>query len=143
MSGIERIGSGTGRRGLFSVAATRRLEARGGAGLAPFALMARAGEAVARLALALAPHARHVRVYAGPGHNGGDGVEAAVRLHERGTSVSVQLVAAAATPPPLLAEALARAARAGITVRTFDASGPGGDEAPDLVIDALLGIGAS
>ncbi|HEX2542793.1 MAG TPA: NAD(P)H-hydrate dehydratase [Caldimonas sp.] len=142
--GIERIGSGVGRRGLLSVAATRRLEVRGGAGLDPFALMARAGDAVARLAVALAPHAERVRVYAGPGHNGGDGIEAAVRLRELGKHATVLLVDAAAQPPALVGQALARGAQAGVPVRTFGASsGSTDDEAPDLVIDALLGIGAS
>ncbi len=144
MSRVERIHPGIGRRRLFDVAATRRIEVGAAAGLPSFALMARAGEAAAQLALALAPHAKHVRVYAGPGHNGGDGIEAATRLCEFGKRVSVRLVAAAAEPAPLVAEALARAARAGVAVQPFTGS-PAGDEdaPPGMVIDALLGIGAS
>ena len=42
--------------------------------------MRRAGLAVARLALALAPHATRVWIAAGPGNNGGDGLEAALHL---------------------------------------------------------------
>jgi hypothetical protein len=63
---IDRVGPAVGRRALFGVAATRRIEASAGAGLERFALMARAGEAAARLALALAPHARHLRRAGGP-----------------------------------------------------------------------------
>ena len=46
--------------------------------------MQRAGEAAARLALALAPHARRVWIAAGPGNNGGDGIEAARLLRGPG-----------------------------------------------------------
>src|SRR4051812_40950728 len=62
---------------LLDVAATRRLEQGLAAALPPHALMQRAGLAVARLALALAPHARTIWVACGPGNNGGDGFEAA------------------------------------------------------------------
>ena len=143
MNRIERIDSAGGRRPLHTVAATRRIERRGGADLPSYSLMARAGEATARLALALCPHARHVQVFAGPGHNGGDGIEAATRLREFGKEVSVRLSDASATPPPLVAEALARATGAGVAIEPFDGGEAVGDEPPDLVIDALLGIGAS
>jgi len=62
---------------LHDVAAVRRFEQRAAAALPPHALMQRAGLAVARLALALAPHARTFWVACGPGNNGGDGLEAA------------------------------------------------------------------
>ncbi|HNK54403.1 MAG TPA: NAD(P)H-hydrate epimerase, partial [Ottowia sp.] len=61
---------------LFDLAATRRIEATAQAALPPHTLMQRAGLATARLALALAPHARTVWVACGPGNNGGDGLEA-------------------------------------------------------------------
>jgi hypothetical protein len=139
MNEVERIDSGIGRRRLFCVAATRRIEIGAAAGLPPYALMARAGEAAARLALALAPHAAHVRVYAGPGHNGGDGIEAAVRLREFGKHASVRLVDAAVEPPALVGEALARAARAGVPVQPSPPCGADEDEPPELVIDARAG----
>ena len=71
--------------GRMTAAATRarRADARWPA-LAPHTLMRRAGVAVARLALAVAPHARRVLVAAGPGNNGGDGLEAALHLHRAG-----------------------------------------------------------
>ena len=69
---------------LFDVATTRRMESAAAAGLPPHTLMQRAGLAVARLALALAPHARTVWVACGPGNNGGDGLEAATHLQRWG-----------------------------------------------------------
>ena len=63
---------------LHSVAATRELERLAAAGLSPHTLMQRAGLSVARLALALAPHARRIWIACGPGNNGGDGFEAAM-----------------------------------------------------------------
>ena len=75
---------------LLGVAATRRhRSARRSRRCRRFTLMARAGEAVARLALALAPHARRIVVFAGPGNNGGDGIEAATRLRDWGKPTSV------------------------------------------------------
>ena len=69
---------------LWTAAATRALEERARAELPPGTLMRRAGESVARLARALAPHARRAWVAAGPGGNGGDG------LHVAATALSVE-----------------------------------------------------
>ena len=74
---------------LHGVAATRELERLAAAGLPPHTLMQRAGLAVARLALALAPHARHIWIACGPGNNGGDGFEAAMHLHRWGKNVTL------------------------------------------------------
>ncbi|MEO6364312.1 MAG: NAD(P)H-hydrate dehydratase [Caldimonas sp.] len=140
---IERIGSAIGRRGLLDVAAIRRVESALLAGVPPFTLMAAAGEATARLALALAPHARRTVVFAGPGNNGGDGIEAATRLREFGRDVVVVLVAEVTRLPADATRALERARQCGVEVIAFDgvAAERAGDA--DLVIDALLGIGAS
>ena len=153
MSSIERIDSGIGRRPLHGIASLRRSEALALAGVAPFTLMARAGDAVARLALAVAPHARRVVVFAGPGNNGGDGIEAASRLQAFGKPVRVVLVAAPDKLPADAARALERARAAGVECRSFGdrdgildgADGTDGDDDDDcdLVIDALLGIGAT
>ena len=141
---IERIDGSSGRRALHRVAATREIERLALAASPPFALMARAGDAVARLALAVASHAQRVVVFAGPGNNGGDGLVAATRLQAMGRAVSVVLVADTARLPADAQEALSRAHAAGVAVRVaapgeLAAAGAGAD----LVIDALLGIGVS
>ncbi len=136
---MQRIASTTGTVPLFRIAQTRSIEARAAAGLPPHALMQRAGSAVARLALALAPHARRVWVAAGPGNNGGDGLEAALCLLRLGKDAGVLLCGDAASLPADAKAALARAQQAGVAI---DAIGDG-LERRDLAIDALLGIGAS
>ena len=136
---MQRIDSTTGTVALFSVAQTRSIEARAAATLPPHALMQRAGSAAARLALALAPHARRVWVAAGPGNNGGDGLEAALCLRQLGKNAGVLLCGDASTLPADAQAALARAQQAGVAI---DATGDG-LERRDLAIDALLGIGVS
>ena len=125
---------------LFDVPASRRIEARETACVPAHTLMRRAGEAVARLALALAPHASRVWVAAGPGNNGGDGLEAAIHLLRAGREVEVTLHGDAAALPADAAAALVRATAAGVTIHT--AATIELDRA-DIAIDALLGIGAS
>ena len=147
MSDIVRLGTHLDRQALFDVEATRRIEAEAAAGLPGFTLMSRAGEAVARLCLAVAPHARRVVVQAGPGNNGGDGLVAATHLHAWGKRVSVRLLGDDSKRPADAAQALALALQAGVEVEaTSPSSSPSGEpagDAPDLVVDALLGIGAS
>ena len=82
---------------LYGVAATRRIEQAAAATLRVHTLMQRAGLAVARLAMALAPHARTIWIACGPGNNGGDGFEAAARLRERGFAPIVSCVGDEAT----------------------------------------------
>src|SRR5204863_3733969 len=94
---------------LFGVERTREIERRASASLPPHTLMRRAGLAVARLAIASAPHAGRVWVAAGPGNNGGDGLEAAFHLQAAGKRVQVSLVGDAARLPADTADALARA----------------------------------
>ena len=125
---------------LFDVPASRRIEAQEAAHVAAHTLMRRAGEAVARLALAVAPHARRVWVAAGPGNNGGDGLEAAIHLLRAGREVEVTLHGDAAALPADAAAALARATGTGVTIHTAATIQLDPD---DIAIDALLGIGAS
>ncbi|MBK6865441.1 MAG: NAD(P)H-hydrate dehydratase [Ideonella sp.] len=125
---------------LHGVEASRRIEQQAQAGLAPHTLMRRAGLAVARLALAVAPHARRVWIAAGPGNNGGDGLEAAIHLLRAGKQVVVSAAADAARLPADAADALARAQAAGVSIGQDGAPELGGQ---DLAIDALLGLGAS
>lgn len=124
---------------LFDVAATRRIEQAAAATLPPHALMQRAGLATARLALALAPHARTVWIARGPGNNGGDGLEAAMHLRQWGLNPVVTWLGDEAQLPGDARASLQRARMAQIA---FSDQPPelGRD---DLCIDALLGIGAT
>lgn len=125
---------------LFDAEASRRIEAQETARVPAHTLMRRAGEAVARLAMAIAPHARRVQVAAGPGNNGGDGLEAALQLRRQGRQVEVALVGDATALPPDAADALARAVAAGVCINTAPRLEL---DADDIAIDALLGLGAS
>ena len=124
---------------LYSVAATRQLEQHAAASLPPHSLMQRAGLSVARLALALAPHARRIWIACGPGNNGGDGFEAALQLHQWGKAVVVTWTGPSpgkTGPPPDAHASRERALAAGVPMATQ----PPADF--DFCIDALLGIGA-
>ncbi len=122
---------------LFNIEATRKIEQLALASLPAHTLMQRAGLATARLALALAPHARRIWIAAGPGNNGGDGLEAAVHLHAWGKTVVVTWLGTSEGAGADAAASWRRALDAGVT---FAPSPP--DDC-DLCIDALLGIGAA
>lgn len=125
---------------LHDVAATRALERSAAARLPPHTLMRRAGLATARLALALAPHARTVWIACGPGNNGGDGLEAAVHLQRWGLNPVVTCLADGPDLPADAQTAWRRARDAGVR---FAGEPPQPLGAQDLCIDALLGIGAT
>ena len=125
---------------LYDTAATRTRERSAASELAEFTLMARAGLAVARLALALAPHARRMWIACGPGNNGGDGLEAASHLQRWGLHPCVTWLGRESRLPADAATALAHARAAGVPF----CDQPPDDLGPlDLCVDALLGIGAS
>ncbi len=123
---------------LHNVAASREIERAALAGSAAHALMQSAGTAVARLALAITPHARLVRVMAGPGNNGGDGLVAASWLHRAGCGVEAVLCADAASLTGDARWAYEQALAAGVPI-VAEAT----RRQVDLHIDALLGLGAS
>ena len=125
---------------LFDAAGTRRAEQRAAAALPAHTLMRRAGEAVARLALALAPHAQRIWIAAGPGNNGGDGLEAAIHLLGWGKDVEIALIGDPAALPADAQATLARAQTAGVHIGSIAALP---SDSPQLAIDALLGVGAS
>ncbi len=106
-------------------------------------LLQQAGKAAAQLALALAPHAQRIWIAAGPGNNGGDGIEAALHLHQWGKTVMVTLWADPQDLPTDAHAAWLRARAAGVPISHelpstwLDAMG-----SMDLCIDALLGLGA-
>lgn len=125
---------------LFCAQTTRAIEAQAIACLPPHTLMQRAGMATARLARALAPHARQIWLACGAGNNGGDGLEAAALLQAAGMPVTVTCLAG--DPERLPADARAswqRAHEAG--VRFVGEPPPLGEH--DLAVDALLGLGVT
>lgn len=123
---------------LHGSAATRQLESRALAAAGPHRLMQRAGLSVAKLALALAPHARRIWIACGPGNNGGDGLEAAMHLQQWGKHPCVHWLGDGRTLPADAAASLQRAQAAGVQfTHTVPDLGT-----QDLAIDALLGLGS-
>ena len=121
---------------LFDTAASRAIEQAAAATLAPHTLMQRAGLAVARLALALSPHAKTIWIACGPGNNGGDGFEAAMHLRQWGKSPVITWAGDEGRTPHDALTSLQRARAAGVVIQ---------DRPPaqwDLAIDAMLGLGA-
>jgi hydroxyethylthiazole kinase-like uncharacterized protein yjeF len=122
-------------RRLFPNIATRQLEAWANTHLPAHTLMQRAGLAVARLAIAIAPHAHVIWIACGPGNNGGDGYEAARHLKLWGKRPVVTASVELGKLPPDAAASRQRAIEVGVVLA---------EEAPgqyDLCIDAMFGIG--
>lgn len=123
---------------LHDSATSRTLEQQALTRAAPFALMAAAGLACARLALAVAPHARRFTVLAGPGNNGGDALVAALHLRRLGHVVTVLHLADTSRLPGDAAQAWQQALAADLRWHTNPADLPPGE----LLIDGLLGLGS-
>ncbi|MFM8769407.1 MAG: NAD(P)H-hydrate dehydratase [Rubrivivax sp.] len=132
---------------LYSIDSSRRIEAAALRNWPQGALMAMAGRQVARWVLSMAPHAQRIWVAAGPGGNGGDGLFAAAHLAQCGKRVGISLHGATLeqvlqdTPSAnqqALKQAWKQALNAGCV--PHDA---GRVHQPDLVIDALLGLGTN
>ncbi len=136
----ERICAATGAASqhawpLFDVAHTRMLEAATPQPTDGKTLMQIAGLALARLTLALVPHAKIIWIACGPGNNGGDGLEAAAHLQHWGKQVVVSLAHNPDQSPADARQAWIAALAAGVTFT---------QEVPqqfDACIDALFGIG--
>jgi hydroxyethylthiazole kinase-like uncharacterized protein yjeF len=137
---MQRILVSAHRAPLFSSDASRAIEQQGQAGLPAHTLMRRAGRAVARLALAAMPQALRIWIVAGPGNNGGDGLDAAIHLQAAGRHVEVTLLADAARLPDDARDALQRAREAGVAIHTHL---PPTTPVVDLAVDGLLGLGAT
>ena len=120
---------------LLDAATTRAAERAEAVRLPPHTLMRRAGRAVARLTMALAPHARTIWIACGPGNNGGDGMEAAMHLRQWGKHPVVTWSGDEAKAPADALASLRRAREAGVAFT----SGPPAQW--DFGIDALLGLG--
>ncbi len=120
---------------LHGIAATRLLENRLAQTASGTSLMQRAGLAVARSVMALAPHASSVWVACGSGNNGGDGLEAAIHLKRWGKTPWVSWLGHPDQCPADALAAFRRATAEGVDIHT---------EAPpefDFCVDALVGIG--
>jgi hydroxyethylthiazole kinase-like uncharacterized protein yjeF len=124
---------------LYSCAQIRAIEHAAQLRLEPGVLMERAGQAAAAFALALldGEAAGAVLVLAGPGNNGGDGLELAAHLARAGFDAEVLHLRGEAAPSFEAGRALQRA---------LDAGARFVDEVPAgrpwrLVVDALFGIG--
>jgi ADP-dependent NAD(P)H-hydrate dehydratase / NAD(P)H-hydrate epimerase len=122
---------------LHDATASRAIERAAAATLPAHTLMARAGESVARLALAIAPHARTIEVWCGPGNNGGDGFIAARWLQSWGKAVRVVLIGDTKRAPDDARHAWQQALDAGVPI----VDGVPDRVQADLVVDALLGLG--
>ncbi|MBC7994987.1 MAG: NAD(P)H-hydrate dehydratase [Rhizobacter sp.] len=134
---MQRIFSRPDHWPLHNTASSRLIEQQALAGVEAHTLMRRAGHAVAALARALRPHARSAWIACGPGNNGGDGLGAAIHLLAAGLQVEVTLAADVARLPGDAQDALKRAQAAGVSISSERLS----NDAPDIAIDALLGIG--
>lgn len=122
---------------LWDKAASRMAEAQALASSAPHALMAQAGDGLARLARALAPHGGLFWVACGPGNNGGDGLVAALRLQRSGCRVWITRAPGQAPAGSDAEWALQQVAQAGLPLHADPPDGPW-----DLAIDALFGLGS-
>ena len=115
---------------LYDAAATRQIEMAALSGKPEDQLLRQAGLAVAKLALAIAPHASKIWIACGSGNNGGDGLEAARLLQMWGKTAIVT--------------ALERGYENSSDRRAQDAGVAWVQTAPsdhDLCIDAMLGMG--
>ncbi|MDO4795693.1 MAG: NAD(P)H-hydrate epimerase [Brachymonas sp.] len=124
---------------LHGVRTTRQWEETAVNALPPHTLMQRAGLAIARVALAVAPHAQCIWIACGPGNNGGDGLQAATWLQQWGKQVKISTLAPQTAMPADAQAAWQSAMEAGVCW----VDEPPALQAEDLCIDALLGIGAS
>jgi hydroxyethylthiazole kinase-like uncharacterized protein yjeF len=105
------------------------------AGTPGFALMERAGVAVAEFARRKVPPGSEITILAGPGNNGGDGFVAASSLADAGYLVTVGLLS---EPSALSGDAALAASR---WVGPVEAIKPDLFQGTGLIVDALFGAG--
>jgi hydroxyethylthiazole kinase-like uncharacterized protein yjeF len=141
MTPLRRLLPGDEPALLYDSRASRAIEQAALAAAPPHALIEAAGLAVARLALALAPQAERVWVAAGPGNNGGDGLVAACWLHRLGKKVHVTWLGDPQRLPADAGHARAEALNAGLALRPPTDMPDGNEPPPELVVDALFGLG--
>lgn len=129
---------------LYSVAAIRQIEQAAQATLAPYTLMQNAGATAAQLALQLInrnDHCGRVLILAGPGNNGGDALEAGLRLDLVGIEVSIVFIGNPETLPDDARHAWQRVQGSRLVFIESSAHELIHHGRWDLVIDGLFGIG--
>jgi hydroxyethylthiazole kinase-like uncharacterized protein yjeF len=124
---------------LHDVASLHMIEREAASALPPGTLMTRAGEAAARWIVGRHPLARRIRIWCGSGNNGGDGYACALALRARGRDA--HCIAAAEPVTDDARQAATRWTDAGGT--TLNPVQENTAPPPDLVVDALFGIGLS
>lgn len=127
-----------GEHALYEADAVRRIDAAAiASGIAGSALMLRAAEAAWQVAVQQWPAARSIAVLCGPGHNGGDGY--ALALLARNSGRHVRLFQWQSPPRSDTAQPFVTAwQQAGGRIEPLAQAC---DAAPDLWVDAVLGIG--
>ena len=120
---------------LLGVASLRAIEHEAASGLPPRTLMMRAADAVVRQALRLGEGP--FLIFAGPGNNGGDALEAAALLAQAHRQVEVVMLGEPEALPADAAVSWQHCLQAGVAVTR---SVPARIAAP-VVIDGLFGIG--
>lgn len=108
-------------------------------GIAEDDLMQRAGQAAFDFLLRRWPAARKIAVFCGGGNNGGDGYVLASLAHDRGYDVSIWQVGDQSRASAVASAARQTCQAAGIAMAAYTESTVLGH--PDLIIDALCGIG--
>jgi hydroxyethylthiazole kinase-like uncharacterized protein yjeF len=130
---------------VFSASQVRELErlATERYGVPSYELMTRAGAAALRVLRSRWPDASAVLVYCGGGNNAGDGYVLARLAHEQGSAVRVLAVAASDRLKGDARRAYEDCVRAGVAIERFARAGTTAAAfVPDVLVDALLGIGA-
>ena len=128
---------------LFDTDNVRQIELQALAKIQPdeMSLMKRAGLSLFRLICACYPHARHIWVAAGTGHNGGDAIEAAALLHQAGKHVQVNWLGSPNRMSVDTAQAVLAARNSGLELHSHKYNITDIPSSVDLIIDGLLGIG--
>lgn len=108
-------------------------------GISGATLMQRAGKAAFDFILRRFPHAQKIAVFCGSGNNGGDGYIVARLLHERGLKVSVWQVGSPDKLQEAAKLALESCQKHNMPITPFNEKEDLGH--PDLIIDAICGIG--
>jgi len=133
---------------LYTIEELRIIEKQALSRLPPGTLMQRAGQEAAELALRILP-ANHENTYvlvlAGPGNNGGDALEMAIVLAEKGINVSVLSLTSKKTPTEESRLAKKRALHTRIKWKDThflqDTIQPLSIRQWDLIVDGIFGIG--